>query len=194
MDTGGVTHWLEQWRQGDERALEEVMERTYDELRGVASRYLRQERREHTLEPTALVHEVYLQLVNTPIGTWETRAQFVAATTHVMRHLLIDHARRRLAAKRGGGQVVPLEQHMDPADRQDREILQVDEALEEFKVEYPRAAAVVELRFFGGLGLEECAGVLNANGTAASLRTAERDWRFAKAWLRNRIGKDWQFV
>jgi RNA polymerase sigma factor (TIGR02999 family) len=188
LSASSVTFWLVQWRNGDPQALEEVMEHTYDELRRVASRYLQQERREHTLQPTALVHEVYLQLADAPMGTWETRAQFVAATTHIMRHLLIGHARRRLAAKRGGGQVVSLEQAaVDPAVREDREVLDVDEALERLKTKYPRAAQVVELRFFGGLSLEECAHVISANGTDMSLRTAERDWKFARAWLRNYI-------
>ncbi len=185
----GVTHWLKQWKEGDERALEEVMVQTYEELRRVASRYLQQERREHTLQPTALVHEVYLELASTQIGTWETRAQFVAATTHIMRHLLIDHARRRLAKKRGGGQVLSLELSDDISAVEDREVLQVDEALEQLKIEYPRVAQVVELRFFGGLSLAECAHLIGANGTEISLRTAERDWKFAKAWLRNYIDR-----
>jgi RNA polymerase sigma factor (TIGR02999 family) len=187
ISTSSVTYWLQKWRQGDERALEEVMQQTYDELRRVASRYLQQERREHTLQPTALVHEVYLQLADAPMGTWESRTHFVAATTHMMRHLLIDHARRRLAAKRGGGQVVSLEQVVYAAEKEDREVLDVDEALEHLNAEYPRAAQVVELRFFGGLSLEECAHVISANGTEISLRTVERDWKFARAWLRNFI-------
>jgi len=188
LPASGVTHWLRKWRQGDPEGLEEVMEQTYAELRRVAFRYLQQERREHTLQPTALVHEVYLQLADAPIGTWETRAQFVAATAHIMRHLLIDHGRRRLAAKRGGGKVVPLEEIVDVHEAEDREVLDVHEALEHLKVEYPRAAQVVELRFFGGLSLEECAHVISANGVETSLRTAERDWKFAKAWLRHYIG------
>ncbi len=186
--SSGVTHWLEQWRQGDECALEEVMERTYGELRRLAARYLQQERREHTLQPTALVHEVYLQLAGAPVGTWHTRAQFVAATTHIMRHVLIDHARRRLTVKRGAGLVVSLDAVVDAEERQDREVVQVHEALEQMKEEYPRAAQIVELRFFGGLSLEECAHVVSANGSEISLRTAERDWRFARAWLQANIG------
>lgn len=189
LASSSVTYWLQKWQHGDQRALEEVMSHTYDELRRVASRYLQQERREHTLQPTALVHEVYLQLAGAPIGTWETRAQFVATTTHIMRHILIDHARRRLAEKRGGGQVISLELIADISGEEDREVLQVDEALEQLKIEYPRAAQVVELRFFGGLSLEECAHVIGANGTEISLRTAERDWKFAKAWLRNYIDR-----
>ena len=187
LSSSSVTHWLQQWRQGNQRGLEAVMEQTYEELRRVASLYLQRERPGHTLQPTALVHEVYLQLANAPIGTWQTRAQFVAATTHIMRHLLIDHARRRLAEKRGGGQVISLENIVDVNEKEDREILEVDEALDRLKVEYPRAAQVVELRFFGGLSLEECAHVVSAGGTEMSLRTAERDWRFAKAWLRNYV-------
>ena len=181
VDTG-VTRWLMQWNEGDEQALGEVMRRTYDDLRRLARKYLRSERSDHSLEATALVHEVYLQLARAQKVDWKTRAQFIGTSAQIMRHILVDHARKVGADKRGGKKL-PLEAATPvPADA-GWNIVAVDEALNELESVHPRCAQVVQLRFFGGLNMEECAHLLSANGPEVSLRTAEREWRFARAWL-----------
>ena len=182
-----VTVWLEKHRTGDPQALDAVTSLVYNELRRLAAYYLRSERSDHTLQATALVHEVYLKLSSVTEGEWAGKAEFIAMAAQMMRRILVDHARKRKAQKRGAEVRVPL-LDLDPAapDRADLEV--VDDALERLRQLHPRKAQVVELRFFGGLSPAEVAQVLRATGVETSLRTVERDWRFARAWLENELG------
>jgi RNA polymerase sigma factor (TIGR02999 family) len=141
-----------------------------------------------TIQPTALVHELYFQLPGVRHFDWQSRAHFLNVAAKMMRNILAGHARKRLAAKRGGGMLAVMsDPHFeDPALSLD--VLQVHEALDRLTIEYPRPARVVELRFFGGLSAEETCEVLTATGMESSLRTVERDWAFARAWLEDAIG------
>ena len=139
-----------------------------------------------SLQSTDLVHEVYLRLVNARELNWQDRAHFFAVSATLMRRILLDHARARIADKRGGGDVLRLEQAALSVPGPD--VLQVDAALSRLAKEHPRQAAVVELRFFGGLTAEESVDALNASGESVSLRTVERDWRFSRAWLHDELG------
>jgi RNA polymerase sigma-70 factor (ECF subfamily) len=181
-----VTVWLEKHRTGDPHALDTVTTLVYNELRRLATYYLQSERPDHTLQATALVHEVYLKLSSVSEGEWAGKAEFIAMAAKMMRRILVDHARKRNAHKRGARLQVPLE-GIDPAapDRSDLE--GIDEALERLRQVHPRKAQVVELRFFGGLSPAETAQVLQNTGVDTSLRTVERDWRFARAWLENEL-------
>ena len=155
----------------------------YDELRELAQRHMEAERPDHTLQPTALAHEAYLRLVGREIS-WESRAQFFAVAARAMRRILVDHARRHKSAKRGGGrEAMPLELGREPSvsDRTEY-VLAVDEALNRLAEFDPQSGRVVELRFFGGLNVEETAQVLGV-----SARTVKRDWQLAKAWLLREI-------
>jgi RNA polymerase sigma factor (TIGR02999 family) len=185
---GNITRFLQEWRSGDEEALARLTAEVYRELRRLAGALFARESGERTLQPTALVHELYLQLPDVQHIDWQSRAQFLNVAARMMRNILVDHARKRNAAKRGGGEtpVVKESAVKDPAMEID--VLMVDAALERFTEQYPRQSRVVELRFFGGLTAEETAEVLNATGTETSLRTVERDWTFARAWLENAIG------
>ncbi len=185
---GNITRFLQEWRSGDEEALARLTAEVYRELRRLAGALFARESGERTLQPTALVHELYLQLPGVQHIDWQSRAQFLNVAAKMMRNILVDHARKRNAAKRGGGEtaVVKESAFKDPAMEVD--VLMVDAALERFTEQYPRQSRVVELRFFGGLTAEETAEVLNATGTETSLRTVERDWTFARAWLENAIG------
>jgi RNA polymerase sigma factor (TIGR02999 family) len=145
----------------------------------------RQEREDHTLQPTALVHELYLQLPDMQQFDWKSRAQFYSVAARMMRNILVDHARRRNAAKRGGGEKPVTLPDIGKAVNLD--VLMVNDALDRFAVEHARQAQVVELRFFGGLTAEETAEVLRQQGVECSLRTVERDWRLARAWLQDAI-------
>lgn len=173
-----VTGLLLEWRQGDSAALDKLTPLVYDELRRIAHRYMRQERDGHTLQTTALVNEAYVRLAGQQRIDWQNRAHFFAVMAQVMRHVLIDHARRRHYAKREGHNV-PLED-ADALMSQKRaaELVALDEALEELAKLDPRKSRVVELRYFGGLSIEETADVLEV-----SPMTVRRDWRVAKAWL-----------
>lgn len=181
-----VTELLHEWRRGDKAALDRLTPLVYDELRRIAHRYMRQERGGHTLETTALVNEAYLRLAGRERVEWQDRAHFFAVTAQVMRHVLIDHARNRRYAKRGGAaQQVPLEEaHAMSAERA-AELLALDEALEKLARLDPRKARVVELRYFGGLSLEETADALEV-----SVMTVRRDWRAARAWLYKEMRND----
>lgn len=181
-----VTLWLEKHRAGDPQALEAVTNLVYNELRRLAAYYLRQERPDHTLQATALVHEVYLRLYSATDAEWKGKAQFVAMAAQMMRRILVDHSRRRKAQKRGGGLRVPLA-GIDAAAADSSDIEAVDAALDRLRELYPRKAQVVELRFFGGLNPQEVAQVLRDTGAETSPRTVERDWRFARAWLENEL-------
>jgi RNA polymerase sigma factor (TIGR02999 family) len=181
-----VTQLLLQWSSGDEGALERLLPIIYGELRRIASHQLRRERPDHTLAPTALVHELYLRLVDQRRATWQHRAQFFGLAAQLMRRILVDHARGRQAAKRGGlATRVSLEGIMDeselPAAAQQQavvDVLAVDDALERLTGIDADQARIVELRFFAGLTVEETAHVLNR-----SPRTIKREWRLARAWL-----------
>jgi RNA polymerase sigma factor (TIGR02999 family) len=176
-----VTRLLARWSRGEQEALDELLPLVYGELRRMAGRQLRAERQEHTLTPTALVHEAYLRLVGQRRTSWRSRAQFFAIAARLMRRVLVDHARARLADKRGGGLVVvPLEQAGDPeaAASPLADVLAVDEALTRLAALDADQARLVELRFFGGLTVEEIAPLLGR-----SERTVKREWRLARAWL-----------
>jgi RNA polymerase sigma-70 factor, ECF subfamily len=175
-----VTLWLQQWRDGDEYALERITALIYGDLRRLAAHYLAGEQAGHTLQPTALVHEAYLQVGSIRDVDWKTRSHFIALMAQIMRRILIDHARRRKSAKRTPPVAAEPAGGLAPATL---DVLSVDEALKRMTVQYPRPAQVVELRFFGGLESEEIARVLEV-----SLTTVERDWRFARAWLQDQMG------
>lgn len=174
-----LTGLLLEWRAGDKAALDRLTPMVYDELRRIAHRYVQRERNGHTLQTTALVNEAYLRLAGQQKVDWQSRAHFFAVTAQVMRHLLIDHARRRRYAKHGGEvQQVPIEDAEVMSMQRAAELIALEEALDELAKLDQRKSRVVELRYFGGLSLEETAEVLEI-----SLMTVRRDWRAAKAWL-----------
>jgi RNA polymerase sigma factor (TIGR02999 family) len=174
-----ITRLLKAWGSGDEAALARLAERVYPELRLMARRHLKNERQANTLQTTALVHEVYLRLVDVTKVEWQQRAQFFAMAAQMMRRILVDAARARGADKRGGGaQKVNLDETALLSSGADRTILALDEALTAFSEIAPRQARVVELRYFGGLTEEEIVTALKI-----SPRTVRRDWDLAKAWL-----------
>ena len=183
LSAPGLTELLLDWRQGDETALKRLTPLVYDELRRIAHRYVQRERNGHTLGTTALVNEAYLRLAGQKKIDWQNRSHFFAVTAQVMRHILIDHARRRHYAKHGGAaQRVSLAEAETMSWERARELVALDEALDELTQLDLRKSRVVELRYFGGLGLEETADVLEI-----SVMTVRRDWRAAKAWLYRRI-------
>lgn len=177
--TGEITRLLTELTNGNSRAVDQLMPLVYSELRRMARRYLRQERRDHTLQPTALVHEAYLKLVDQSGYSWHNRAHFFAVAAQVMRRILIDHARTHHAQKRGGvaGKLsLDLVEVMDR--RQYLQLIVFDEMLSKLQACDPRQGRIVELRFFGGLTEEEIAEVIGI-----SVRTVKRDWKVARAWL-----------
>ncbi len=164
---------------GDADAAEALFPLVYDELRRVAASALRRERAGHTLQPTALVHEAFLRLAEADTAAWDNRAHFVAIAARVMRRVLVDHARKRNAAKRGTGEIrVPLEDVDVPAATLDVDLVALDTALARLATFDPRQARIVELRFFGGLSVPETAALVGASD-----RTVKRDWQIARAWL-----------
>jgi RNA polymerase sigma factor (TIGR02999 family) len=178
-----VTALLDGWSQGDRHALDRLLPLVYAELRRIAARRLRLERTGHTLQPTALVHEAYLRLVEQRNVDWRSRAHFYAVAAQVMRRVLVDHARRHGAAKRGAdAQRVPLEE-VDEAAATGFPVLALDLALGRLERVDSGLAQIVQLRAFGGLTIEEAAHVLNVSPS-----TAKRDWRTAKAWLVRELG------
>jgi RNA polymerase sigma factor (TIGR02999 family) len=179
-----ITQLLVQWGNGDETALEKLTPFVYDELRRLAQHYLQRERVDHTLQATALVHEAFVKLLDMPQIDWQNRSHFVGLSANIMRRILVDHARARDAAKRGGGEYkFPISRAERVRLEPDLDLVALDESLQKLTEAFPRKALVVELRFFGGLSSEEIADVLSAGGTKTSLRTVERDWEFARAWL-----------
>ena len=182
-----VTALLRQATTGDERALAEVMPVLYGELKRLAGHYFRAERCGHTLQPTAIVHEAFIRLVAQKRVDWQSRDHFVAVAAQAMRRILVDHARQRLASKRGG---VPI--HIDNDSRFDLEapsadpadVLALDEAITRLQSLNGQQARVVELRYFSNLTVEETAHVLHVSG-----RTVKRDWAMAKAWLRIQLAE-----
>ena len=180
-----VTEMLFQLSNGDTAVLDALLPRIYIELRGLAGNYLRREhRKNHTLQPTALVHEAYLRLVNQRESRWESRAHFFGAAANVMRQILVDHARKHTAEKRGGEfEKMQLEESIViQSNEKSFELLALDEALEELEKFDAQKAKIVELRYFGGLSVEETAEVLGVSEI-----TVKRHWRLAKAWLYDRL-------
>jgi RNA polymerase sigma factor (TIGR02999 family) len=182
-----VTALLQQWSRGDRDALEKLTPLVYEELRGIAAGYMRDERPGHTLQATALVHEAYVRLIGQKRVSWQNRAHFFGIAAQLMRRILIDHARRRQAAKRGVGGALRLTAGVDVAGapEQDFDLLAIDGALSRLERLDAAQARIVELRFFGGLTVEETAEV-----AGVSTATVKREWRTARAWLRHEVGLD----
>lgn len=177
-----ITQLLLQWRTGDERALDELMPRIYDELHRLAQIRMRDERADHTLQPTALVHEAYARMVDLEVS-WRDRAHFLSMAARTMRRILIEHARARNAEKRGRGTLfVSLEEARGAPLGPPSELLDLDQALKRFSQLEERAGRVLELHYFGGLRYREIAEVVGI-----STATAERDLRLARAWLRREL-------
>jgi RNA polymerase sigma-70 factor (ECF subfamily) len=182
-DPAAVTQLLLAWDGRDERTLDRMLPLVYDELHRLAAHYLSRERPGHTLQPTALVHEAYLRLIDQRRVDWRNRAQFLGLAAGMMRRILINHARDRAAAKRGGGaDPVSLSLVEAPSGRPEVELIALEDALERLATLDGRKARVVELKFFGGLTTQEIAEVLQV-----SVATVEREWSFARAWLYDAI-------
>ncbi len=182
-DPAGVTQLLLAWSKGDKGALDRMLPLVYEELRRLAAHYLSREREGHTLQPTALVHEAYLRLMDQRQADWKNRAQFIGLAAGMMRRILVNHARDRVAKKRGGGaEQVSLSLVEAPSGRPDVELIALEDALDRLAALDPRKSRVVELKFFGGLSIDEIAEVLEV-----SAATVERDWTFARAWLYDAI-------
>ncbi|HVE55522.1 MAG TPA: sigma-70 family RNA polymerase sigma factor [Pyrinomonadaceae bacterium] len=175
-----VTVFLKAWSSGDRQAADRLMMLVYDEMRRLAASYLRQQRSDHTLQPTALVHEAYLKLIDVSQVDWQDRAHFFAVAAQTMRHILVDHARAVAADKRGGGaQKIALDEAVSFSNQpQDIDLLALDEALQRLAEQDEQQSRIVELRFFGGLTVEETAEVLRI-----SPATVKREWSTARAWL-----------
>jgi RNA polymerase sigma factor (TIGR02999 family) len=179
-----VTALLEDWSRGNHHALDQLMPLVYAELRRIAARQLRKERAGHTLQPTALIHEVYLRLVDQRQVDWRSRAHFFGVASQVMRRILVDHARRHGAAKRGGGlSRVTIDAAKDVSASNEAPVLALDEALGRLERVDPELARLVEMRTFGGLTIEEAAHLLRVSPS-----TAKREWRMARAWLTRELG------
>jgi RNA polymerase sigma factor (TIGR02999 family) len=184
--SGEVTSLLADWQRGDHAALDRLLPIVYDELRRLARRQMRAERPDHLLQTTALVHEAYLRLVDQENVRWQTRVHFFAVAAQVMRHILVDYARARLRAKRGGArELLPLHDVAVLSEGRAEELIAVHLALDNLTALDPRKARVFELRYFGGLSTDEVAAALKV-----SAATVARDWRMAKAWLRRDIHGD----
>ena len=184
-----ITQLLVNWSEGDQKALDTLMPLVYSELRRLAGNHLRRERQNHTLEPTALVNEAYLKLIDQRNARWQNRAQFYGVAAQLMRRILVDHARQHKAAKRGGsdqqrlsitsaGQLGAKECSSEPAI----DLLALHEALNELAQMDPQQSRIVELKFFGGLSIDETVEVLGIGHA-----TVERDWKMARAWLRRKL-------
>lgn len=178
-----VSQVLRDWNEGDKDAVERLIPLVYDELRRLAARYLQRERPDHTLQATGLVHEAYLRLVDQNSTTWQDRSHFFAVAAQLMRRILVDYARSHHAAKRGGmREKIELNEALLPAAEKAVDLIALDDALQDLVTFDPRQSRIVELRFFGGMTFEEIGEVL-----AISDRTAKREWRVARAWLRREI-------
>jgi len=174
-----VTMLLNAWSDGKQDALDKLMPVVYQELRKLARSYLRAERPEHTLQPTALVNEAYLRLVDQRNVRWQNRRHFFGIAAQLMRRILVDHARKRQSEKRGGGEALLPFEEAKGVPVKARDLVALDDALKDFATIDPRSAKIVELRQFGGLSIDETADVLEI-----SPATVKRDWTVAKAWLR----------
>ncbi|MEO8440397.1 MAG: sigma-70 family RNA polymerase sigma factor [Spartobacteria bacterium] len=179
-----VTQLLGDWSSGDTDALARLIPLVQPELHRLAHHYMSRERAGHTLQTTALINEAYLRLAGNSKPLWQNRNHFVAAAAQLMRRIMVDHARERLSLKRGGGALrVTLDETALVTDTRSEELLALDEALETLAAQDPRKSQIVELRYFGGLTAEETADFLKV-----SLRTVEREWNMAKAWLYRELG------
>lgn len=174
-----ITLLLLKWSEGDRSALEQLLPLVYDELRRLARSYLRRHPQQSVLQPTVLVHEAYMKLVNQKQVRWQNRAQFYGLAAKIMRDLLVDHARQTQAAKRGGGNYsVSLSEADRVGQQKDFDLIALDEALQKLSALEPRHGQIVEMKFFAGLTIEETAEALQV-----SHATIERDWSLARAWL-----------
>jgi RNA polymerase sigma factor (TIGR02999 family) len=179
-----VTQLLISWSRGDKAALEQLIPAVHAELHRLARRHMGRENLGHTLQTSALINEAYIKLVDQQGVEWQNRAHFFAVAARVMRHILIDHARSHRYAKRGGGaQKVQLDESAAPGEQRAAELIALDDALNNLRNLDPRKSQIVELRFFGGLSVEEVAEVLKI-----STATVMREWRSARAWLRREVG------
>lgn len=179
-----VTQLLVDWNNGNQHALDELMPLVYNELRRLAANYLRRERVDHTLQPTALVNEAYLKLIDQSQAKWQNRAQFFGVAAQLMRRILVDHARQHHAAKRGGSaqQRLSITSAEKIGRQPEMDLLALHEALNELAAIDPQQGRIVEMRYFGGLSIDETAEVLGIGHA-----TVERDWKMARAWLRRRL-------
>ncbi|HYZ83088.1 MAG TPA: sigma-70 family RNA polymerase sigma factor [Bryobacteraceae bacterium] len=179
LSRNDVTQLLVEWGKGDKAALDQLTPILYDELRRLADSYLRRERDDHTLQPTALVHEAYVKLADQTKLEWQNRAHFFGIAAQVMRHILVDHSRKHNAEKRGAGMPkVPIEEGLMVSKQQSSDIVALDDALKALSVIDERKSKIIELRYFGGLTVEEMAEVLGI-----SVATIGRELRMAQAWL-----------
>jgi RNA polymerase sigma factor (TIGR02999 family) len=183
-----ITQWLVAWGNGDQVALEKLMPLVYAELHRIAGRYMERENTGHTLQTTALIHEAYLRLANPSAGHWQNRAHFFGVAARVMRHILVDYARARHQQKHGGGaQHVSFDEAAVVSPEPSAELIALDDALRELEAVDERRCRVVELRYFGGLSVEEAAEVLKVSPV-----TVARDWSMAKAWLYRALNQESQ--
>jgi RNA polymerase sigma factor (TIGR02999 family) len=182
-DREDVTILLAELTKGNKEAASKLIPLVYDELRRLAGSYMRRERSDHTLQATALVHEAYLKLVEQRSVDWQSRAHFFGIAAQVMRRILVDHARKHLREKRGGAErAVPIDEALVFAPEQSLDLMKLDQALERLTKLDPRQGKIVELRFFGGLTVEQTAELLGI-----SPKTVKRDWSIAKAWLYSEV-------
>jgi RNA polymerase sigma factor (TIGR02999 family) len=181
-----ITRLLQAWGEGEQSALEQLIPLVYEELHRLAHHYMAHERPGHTLQTSALLNEAYLRLLDSPKPSWQNRAHFFAVSAQVMRRILVDWARSRQALKRGGeARPLELEEALVVSDAPGADFVALDDALKALAAIDPRKSEVVELRFFGGLSVEETAEVLKV-----SPETVARDWKFAKSWLRRELRKE----
>lgn len=186
MDKGNITQLLSAYQNGNKTALDELFPVVYEELRRLAASRLRGERGDHTLQPTALVHEAYLRLIDQHTQNWQNRAHFFGLAAEMMRRILINHAISRNAEKRFGNQTrIALDDIVTLSEQRDVNLLQLDEALNELAEFDEKQAKIIELKFFGGLTNEEIAEALGVSDS-----TVKREWRIAKAWLTERMKTD----
>lgn len=178
-----ITTLLVRWGRGDQEALDALTPLVYQELRRLANGYLRRERQDHTLEGTALVHEAYLRLIDQNQVEWRSRNHFYALAAELIRRILVDHARARVAAKRGGASIkLSLDESLTPAQEKEQDLVSLDDALNALAAADSQQSRIVELRYFGGLTIEETADVLGI-----SPATVKRDWVMAKAFLKREM-------
>src|SRR6187200_2835232 len=181
-----VTRLLGDWSGGEERALEKLFSLVQPELHRLAHHYMSRERAGHTLQTTAILNEAYLRLVENPAPSWQDRTHFIAVAAQLMRRIMVDHARKRHSLKRGAGALrVTLDEAAWVTETRSEELLALDEALDRLAVQDPRKSQIVELRYFGGLTVEETAEFLKL-----SQRTVEREWTMAKAWLYRALSEE----
>lgn len=179
---GEVTQLLQELQRGNADAARRLIPLVYEELRRLAGHHMRDERPDHTLQPTALVHEAYLRLADQDRVEWAGRTHFIAVASTAMRRILLDHARRHRAEKRGGGRKTTLVESLAVAASREIDMLALDDALTRLEARDPRQGRIVELRYFGGLSIEETAAALSISPT-----TVKREWRFARAWLHREL-------